>query len=99
MENKIAELRNNGIIEKTFKITNPIKEVLNFSEDDFDITSENSDISCLNTHSSQVDGENDATPSLNNNALIPNPLAVFPSDLEILFQFFEDKLKGTLMQI
>ena len=44
LENEIAELRNNGVIEETFKITNPIKEVLNFPKDDVDITSENSDI-------------------------------------------------------
>ena len=30
LRNEIAELRNNGIIDETFKITNPIKEVLNF---------------------------------------------------------------------
>ena len=39
LENEISELRNNGIIDKTFKITNPIEEVLNFPEDDVDITS------------------------------------------------------------
>ena len=55
LESEIAELRNNRIIEETFKITNPIEELLNFPEDDVDITSENSDISCLNTQSSQVD--------------------------------------------
>ena len=46
LKNEIAELRNNEIIDETFKITNPIEEVLNFPEDDVDITSENSDISC-----------------------------------------------------
>ena len=55
LESEIAELRNNRIIEETFKITNPIEELLNFPEDDVDTTSENSDISCLNTQSSQVD--------------------------------------------
>ena len=50
LENEIIALRNNGIIDETFKITNPIEEVLNFPEDDLDITSENSDISCLNTN-------------------------------------------------
>ena len=99
LENEIAELRNNGVIEETFKITNPIKEVLNFPKDDVDITSENSDISCLNTQSSQVDEENDATPSLNNNTLTPNPQAVFPSDFEILFQSLEDKLNGKISAI
>ena len=92
LKNEIAELRNNEIIDETFKITNPIEEVLNFPEDDVDITSENSDISCLNTQSSQVDEENDATPSLNNNTLTPNSQAVFSSDFEILFQSLEDKL-------
>ena len=58
------------------------------------ITSENSDIGCLNTQSSQFDKENDATPSLNNNTLAPNPQAVFPSDFEILFQSLENKLNG-----
>ena len=53
LENEITELRNKEIIDETFKITNPIKEVLNFPEDDVDITSENSGISCLNTQSSQ----------------------------------------------
>ena len=96
MENEVAELANNGIIDKTFKITNPIEEVLNFPEDDVDITSENSDISCLNTQSSQVDEENDATPSLNNNTLTPNSQAVFSSDFEILFQSLEDKLNSNI---
>ena len=48
--------------------------MLNFPEDDVDITSENSYISRLNTQSSQVYEENDATPSLNNNTLTPDPL-------------------------
>ena len=94
MGNEIAELRNNYIIDETFNITNPIEEVLNFPEDDVDITSENSDTSCLNQQSSQVDEENDATPSLNNNTLTPNPQAVFPSDFEILFHSLKDKLNG-----
>ena len=51
LENKIAELKNDGVIDETFEITNLIEEVLNFPEDDVDITSENSDISCLNTRS------------------------------------------------
>ena len=55
LENEIAELRNNGIIDRIFKVTNSIKEVVNFPEDDIDITSENSDISCLNTQSLQVE--------------------------------------------
>ena len=75
-ENEIAELRNNWIIDETVKTANPIEEVLNFPEVDVDITSENPDISCLNTQSSQVDEENDATLSLNNNTLTPNPQAV-----------------------
>ena len=99
MENETAELRNNGIIDETFKITNPIEEVSNFPENDVDITSENSDISCLNTQSPQVDEKNDATPSLNNNTLTPNPQAVFPSDFEILFQSLEDKLNGKISAI
>ena len=99
LENEIAELRNNGIIDETFKVTNLIKEVLNFPEDDVAITSENSDVSCLNTQSSQVDEENDANPSLNNNTLTPNPQAVFPSDFEILFQSLEDKLNGKMSAI
>ena len=72
---------------------------MNFPEDDVDITSENSDISCLNTQSSQVDEGNDATPSLNNNTLTPDPQAVFPSDFEILFQSLVDKVKGKLTAI
>ena len=99
LENEIAELRNHWIIDETFKITNPIEEVLHFPEDDVDITSENSDISCLNTQSSQVDEENDATPLLNNNTLTPNSQAVFPSDFEILFQSLEDKLNGKISAI
>ena len=55
LENEIAELRNNGIIDRIFKVTNSIKEVVNFPEDGIDITSENSDISCLNTQSLQVE--------------------------------------------
>ena len=85
LENENAESRNNGVIDEKFKMTNPVEEVLNFLEDDVDVTSENSDISCLNTQSSQVDEENDATSSLNNNTLTPNPQAVFPSDFEIQF--------------
>ena len=85
LENENAESRNNGVIDETFKMTNPVEEVLNFLEDDVDITSENSDICCLNTQSSQVDEENYATSSLNNNTLTPNPQAVFPSDFEIQF--------------
>ena len=38
-------LRNNGIINETFKVTNPIEEVLKFPLDDADITSKNYDIS------------------------------------------------------
>ena len=49
LEIDIVELRNNRIIDETVKITNPIEKVLNFPEDDVDITSENSDTSCL-TH-------------------------------------------------
>ena len=64
LENEIAELRNNGIMDETFKIANPTEEVLNFPEDDVDITSKNYDISCLNTQSLQVHEENDAIPSL-----------------------------------
>ena len=92
LENEIAELRNNEIIDETFKIANPIEEVLNFPEDDVDMTLENSDISSLNRQSSQIDEENDAIPSLNNKTLTPNPQAVFPSDFEILFQSLEDIL-------
>ena len=91
LENVIVELRNNGTIDETFSITNPIEEVLNFPEDDVDITLENSDMSCLNTQSSQADEENDATPSLKNNALTI-PQALFPSDFEIPLQSLEDKL-------
>ena len=72
---------------------------MNFLEFDVDITSENSDISCLNTKSSQVDEENDATLSLNNNIQTLNPQAVFPSDFEILFQSLEDKLNGKISAI
>ena len=99
LKNEITEIRNNIIIDETFKITNLIEEVLNFLGDDVDITSENSDISCLNTKSSQVDEENDATLSLNNNIQTLNPQAVFPSDFEILFQSLEDKLNGKISAI
>ena len=98
-ENVIAELRNNGIIDKTFKITNPIREVLNFPEDDVAITSENSDISCLNTQSLQIDEETDTIPCLNNNTLNPNPQTIFASDFEILFQSLEDKRNGKISAI
>ena len=87
------------LLTKHLKITNPIEEVLNFPEYNVDLTSENSDISFLNTQSSQVDEENDATPSLNNNTLTPNPQAVFRSDFEILFQSLEDKLDGKISAI
>ena len=70
----------------------PIEQVLKLPEDDVAITSGYSDVSCLNTHSSNVSEENEGTPSLNNNTLTPNPQAVFPSDFEILFQSLEDKL-------
>ena len=98
-ENETAELRNNWIIEGTFKITNPIEEVLIFPEDELAITSGISDISCLNSQSSQVDGETDATPSLNNKTLACNPEEVFSSDFEILFQSLEDKLNGKISAI
>ena len=96
MENEIAELRNNGVIDEIFKITNAIDEVLNVPEDDVDIISENSEISCLNTQSSQVDEENDTTPSLNNNTLTSNAQAFFPNDFEILFKSLEDKLNDKI---
>ena len=99
LENEIAKLRNSGIIDETFKITNPIEEVFIFPEDDVDITSENSNISCLSIQSPQVDEKNDATPSLDNNTLTPNPQAVFPSAFEILFQSLEDKLSGKISAI
>ena len=54
LENENAELRNNGIIYRTFNITNPFEEVLNFPEDDFAITSKNCGISCLNTQLSSL---------------------------------------------
>ena len=73
--------------------------MLNFPENNVDKISENTDVSCLNTKSSQVDEENDASPSLNNNTLTPNPQAVFPSDFEILFQSLEDKLNGKISAI
>ena len=72
---------------------------MNFPEDDVDITSENYDISCLNTQSSQVDEENDTTPSSNHKTLTRNPETVFPSDFEILFQSLEDKLNGKISAI
>ena len=99
LENEIAELRNNEIIDETFKIANPIEEVLNFPEDDVDMTLENSDISSLNRQSSQIDEENDAITSLNNKTLTPNPQAVFPSDFEILFQSLEDILNCKISAI
>ena len=99
LENEIAELRNNEIIDETFKIANPIEEVLDFPEDDVDMTLENSDISSLNRQSSQIDEENDAIPSLNNKTLTPNPQAVFPSDFEILFQSLEDILNCKISAI
>ena len=73
--------------------------MLDFPEGDVDTTLENSDISCLNTQLSQVDEENDATPSLNSSTLTPNLQSVFPSDFEILFQFLEDKLNGKISAI
>ena len=47
----------------------------------------------------QVDEGNDATHCLNNNTLTPNSEAVFPSDIEILFQSIEDKLNGKISAI
>ena len=73
--------------------------MLDFPEGDVDTTLENSDISCLNTQLSQVDEENDATPSLNSSTLTPNLQSVFLSDFEILFQFLEDKLNGKISAI
>ena len=73
--------------------------MLDFPEGDVDTILENSDISCLNTQLSQVDEENDATPSLNSNTLTPNLQSVFPSDFEIVFQFLEDKLNGKISAI
>ena len=73
--------------------------MLNFPEDYVDITSENSDIGCLNTQSSQVDEETDTTLSLNNNSLAPNPQEVFPSEFEILFQSLKDKLNDKISAV
>ena len=42
LENEITELRNNGIVDETFKKINPIEELLNVSYD-ADI-SKNSDV-------------------------------------------------------
>ena len=44
LENEITELRNNGIINETFKVI-PIEEVLKFPLDDVVITPKNYDIS------------------------------------------------------
>ena len=99
LENEIGELRNNGIIDETFKITNRIEEVLNVLEDDVDIKSENTDISCLNTQSSHIDEENDVTSSLNNITVTPNYQALFLSDFKIIFQSLEDKLNGKISVI
>ena len=73
--------------------------MLSFPEDDVDITSENSDISCLNTQSLQIDEETDTIPCLNNNTLNPNLQAIFASDFEILFQSLEDKRNGKISAI
>ena len=70
---------------------------MNFPEDDADITSENSKL--LNIQSLQVDKENNATPFLNNSTLTPNPQAVSPSDIEILFQSLKDSLDGKISAI
>ena len=99
LENEITDLRNNEIVEKTFKITNPIEKVLNFPEYNVNMTSENSDISCLKTQSSEVNEGNDASPSLNNNTLTHNSQVVFPTDLEVLFQSLEDKLNWEISAI
>ena len=63
------------------------------------MTSENPDIGCLKTQSSDVNEENDASPSLNNNTLTHNPQVVFPIDLEVLFQSLEDKLNWEISTI
>ena len=99
LENEITELKNNEIIDKKFKITSFIEESLNFPDEDVDITSENYDIRCFNTQSSQADERNDTAPSLSNNALTPNSQTVFLSDFKILFQSLEDKLNGKILAI
>ena len=48
-------------------------------------------VSCSNAQPPQDNGENDATPSLNNDTLTPNPQAVLPSDFKISFLYLEDK--------
>ena len=96
LENVIIESMNNEIIDETFKITNPIEEVSNFQEDDVDIIPENSDISCINTQSSQVDEEYDGIPFLKNITLTPNPQVVFPNNIDVLFQSLEGKLNGKI---
>ena len=70
---------------------------MNFPEDDVDIKSENLKVTCSNTQSSQVNEENDATPSLNNKNLTPNPQAVLPSDFKILSPHLEDKVNGKIL--
>ena len=82
LENAITESMNNGIIDETFKITNPIEEVSKYQQDDVDIIPENSDISCINIQSSQVDEEYDGIPFLKNITLTPNPQVVFQVTLK-----------------
>ena len=53
----------------------------------------------LSNWTNEQNEENDATPSLNNNTLTPNPHAVFLSDFEVLFQSLEDKLNGKILAI
>ena len=96
LENAITESMNNGIVDETFKITNPIEEVSNYQQDDVDIIPENSDISCINIQSSQVDEEYDGIPFLKNITLTPNPQVVFPNNIDVLFQSLEGKLNGKI---
>ena len=63
IENKLVELIHNNLIDENLKITNPIREVLNFPQDDsVDTRLQISSDNCTKTAASQFN-EKDATTS------------------------------------
>ena len=94
--NKIQELMENGIIDQSYKIIDPVTEVLNLPPDDeVEICSEISDSNDFDSQTSQLSSSN-ITPIVNvattpilNTATTPKHHS---DDIETLIKSAEDKL-------
>ena len=101
--NKIQELMENGIIDQSYKIIDPVTEVLNLPPDDeVQICSEISGTNDLDSQPSQISLSN-ITPIVNvattpilNTAKIPKQHS---NDVEILIKSLEDKLLSKMAAI